>query len=97
MSVNPDTNQVLLTTHDVLFDVTESPAIQLGPSEDLMGFTTAGIGNLYASGHPGPGVHLPDPAGADSVNRSRPGLEIHLPSEGSGLPTERDTGDDNYG
>lgn len=63
MSVNPDTDQVFLATHDGLFDVTESPAIQLGPSIDLMGFTTAGNGDLYASGHPGPGTNLPDPVG----------------------------------
>ncbi|MHA7294100.1 F510_1955 family glycosylhydrolase [Arthrobacter sp. HLT1-21] len=63
MSVDPDTNRVLLATHDGLFDVSESPAIQIGPTIDLMGFTPAGNGELYASGHPGPGTDLPNPVG----------------------------------
>lgn len=63
MSVNPDTNQVLLATHDGLFDVSASHAIRIGPSIDLMGFTMAENGDLYASGHPGPGANLPDPVG----------------------------------
>lgn len=61
MSVN--SNRVLLATHDGLFDVSESPAIQIGPTIDLMGFTTAGNGEFYASGHPGPGSDLPNPVG----------------------------------
>ncbi|WP_334683371.1 F510_1955 family glycosylhydrolase [Arthrobacter sp. CAN_A212] len=72
MSVNPDTNQVLLATHDGLFDISESPAIQIGPTIDLMGFTTAGNGDLYASGHPGSGTNLPDPVGLiRSTDRGR--------------------------
>ncbi|WP_024476708.1 F510_1955 family glycosylhydrolase [Arthrobacter sp. CAL618] len=63
MSVDPGSNRVLLATHDGLFDVSESPAIQIGPTIDLMGFTTAGNGEFYASGHPGPGTDLPDPVG----------------------------------
>lgn len=63
MSVDPGTNRVLLATHDGLFDVSASPAVQLGPTIDLMGFTTAANGEFYASGHPGPGSDLPDPVG----------------------------------
>ncbi len=63
MSVDPVTNRILLATHDGLFDVSRSPAEQIGPTIDLMGFTTATDGTLYASGHPGPGSDLPDPVG----------------------------------
>ncbi|WP_104116800.1 F510_1955 family glycosylhydrolase [Arthrobacter sp. B1805] len=63
MSVDPGTNRILLATHDGLFDVTRSPAQQIGPTIDLMGFTTTSDGTLYASGHPGPGTDLPDPVG----------------------------------
>lgn len=63
MSVDPGTNRILLATHDGLFDVSSSPALQVGPTIDLMGFTTTADGTLYASGHPGPGTDLPDPVG----------------------------------
>jgi hypothetical protein len=63
MSVDPGTNRILLATHDGLFDVSQSPAQQIGPTIDLMGFTTTSDGTLYASGHPGPGTDLPDPVG----------------------------------
>ena len=63
MSVDPATNRVLLATHDGLFDVSASPAVQIGPSIDLMGFTAAAPDEFYASGHPGPGSDLPDPVG----------------------------------
>jgi photosystem II stability/assembly factor-like uncharacterized protein len=63
MSVDPGTNRILLATHDGLFNVTQSPAQQIGPTIDLMGFTSTNDGTLYASGHPGPGTDLPDPVG----------------------------------
>jgi photosystem II stability/assembly factor-like uncharacterized protein len=63
MSVDPATNRVLLATHDGLYDVSASPARKIGPNIDLMGFTTAGNGTFYASGHPGPGSRLPNPVG----------------------------------
>lgn len=63
MSVDPGTNRILLATHDGLFDVSRAPAQQVGPTIDLMGFTTTSDGTLYASGHPGPGTDLPDPVG----------------------------------
>ncbi|WP_253905770.1 F510_1955 family glycosylhydrolase [Arthrobacter sp. H5] len=63
MTVNESTNRILLATHDGLFDVSAYPAQQIGPTIDLMGFTSGLNGTLYASGHPGPSVDLPDPVG----------------------------------
>lgn len=63
LHVNAETGAVLLATHDGLFDVTASPATRIGDIIDLMGFSGAGQGVFYASGHPGPGSDLPDPVG----------------------------------
>lgn len=64
LSVNRDTDQVLLATHEGLFDITKSPGTQVGDTNDLMGFTAAGDQDVfYASGHPGPGSDLPNPMG----------------------------------
>ncbi|WP_346960499.1 F510_1955 family glycosylhydrolase [uncultured Arthrobacter sp.] len=64
LSVNRETDQVLLATHAGLFDVTKSPASKIGGTNDLMGFTAAAEqGVFYASGHPGPGSDLPNPLG----------------------------------
>ena len=64
LTVDRETDQVLLATHEGLFDVTKSPATQIGDTNDLMGFTAAaGQGVFYASGHPGPGSDLPNPLG----------------------------------
>ena len=64
LSVNSETDQVLLATHDGLFDVTKSPATKIGDTNDLMGFTAAADQDVfYASGHPGPGSKLPNPMG----------------------------------
>lgn len=64
LSVNRGTDQVLLATHEGLFDVTKSPATKIGGTNDLMGFTAAaGQDVFYASGHPGPGSDLPSPLG----------------------------------
>ncbi|MCQ6269369.1 exo-alpha-sialidase [Pseudarthrobacter sp. R1] len=64
LSANGQTGQVLMATHDGLFDVTKSPATKIGATNDLMGFTTGGAqGPFYASGHPGPGSDLPEPMG----------------------------------
>lgn len=64
LTVSGDTGQVLLATHEGLFDVTKQPANKIGGTNDLMGFT-AGKDNgiFYASGHPGPGSDLPNPLG----------------------------------
>ncbi|WOC63467.1 exo-alpha-sialidase (plasmid) [Paenarthrobacter sp. AT5] len=63
LTVNGDTSQVLLATHDGLFDVTKQPASKIGGTNDLMGFTVGKDGIFYASGHPGPGSDLPNPLG----------------------------------
>lgn len=56
--------QVLLATHDGLFDMTKQPAAKIGPTNDLMGFTGGtDHGVLYASGHPGEGSDLSNPIG----------------------------------
>ncbi|MFW0773013.1 F510_1955 family glycosylhydrolase [Paenarthrobacter nitroguajacolicus] len=64
LTVSGDSSQVLMATHDGLFDVTKEPATKIGATNDLMGFTTGkGQGVFYASGHPGPGSDLPEPLG----------------------------------
>lgn len=64
ISVSREPDQVLLATHEGLFDATRSPATKIGDTNDLMGFTTAADhGVFYASGHPGPGSDLPNPMG----------------------------------
>lgn len=64
LSVSGKTGQVLLATHNGLFDVTAKPAGKIGDTHDLMGFTGTKDPNVfYASGHPGPGSDLPNPLG----------------------------------
>ncbi|MDI3243268.1 sialidase family protein [Arthrobacter sp. AL08] len=64
LSVSSETGQVLLATHDGLFDVSKKLAVKIGPTNDLMGFTAAmDDGVFYASGHPGAGSDLPSPLG----------------------------------
>jgi photosystem II stability/assembly factor-like uncharacterized protein len=64
LSVNRETDQILLATHEGLFDVTIQPATKIGGTNDLMGFTAgAKPGVLFASGHPWPGSDLPNPLG----------------------------------
>lgn len=64
LSVSGQTGQVLLATHDGLFDMTKQPAAKIGATNDLMGFTGGtDHGVLYASGHPGEGSDLPNPLG----------------------------------
>ncbi|APX03573.1 F510_1955 family glycosylhydrolase [Arthrobacter sp. QXT-31] len=64
LTVSGDTSQVLLATHDGLFDVTKQPASKIGGTNDLMGFTAGkDAGVFYASGHPGEGSGLPNPLG----------------------------------
>lgn len=60
---DPGTGQVLLATHDGLFVRHDGRFSRVGPAIDLMGFTVAGPGHYYASGHPGPDADLPEPAG----------------------------------
>lgn len=64
IAVSGETSQVLLATHEGLFDVTTTPATKIGGTNDLMGFTPGPAdGVFYASGHPGPGSDLPNPLG----------------------------------
>lgn len=64
LTVSGETCQVLLATHDGLFDVTKEPATKIGGTNDLMGFTAGkDSGVFYASGHPGEGSDLPNPLG----------------------------------
>lgn len=56
------TDQVLLATHEGLYDVSASPAKRIGPLVDWMGFSL-GADGFYASGHPGPGTDLENPVG----------------------------------
>lgn len=64
LSVNGETGQVLLATHEGLYDVSKKPAVKVGPASDLMGFAAAmEQGVFYASGHPGQGSSLPGPLG----------------------------------
>lgn len=57
------TEQLLLATHNGLFDVAADPIKKISPTIDLMGFAVAGEDLYYASGHPGPGSDLPNPVG----------------------------------
>ncbi len=64
LSVNAESGRVLMATHEGLFDVTGQPAVKIGPTNDLMGFTAAADQDVfYASGHPGQGSELPNPLG----------------------------------
>jgi len=49
MTVVPDTDQVLLATHNGLFDPADQSSERIGPPIDLMGFTASEDGTLYAS------------------------------------------------
>jgi len=64
LSVNGETGQVLLATHDGLYDMSKKPAVKVGPANDLMGFTPGmDQGVFYASGHPVQDSALPGPLG----------------------------------
>ncbi|WP_180536752.1 F510_1955 family glycosylhydrolase [Micrococcus luteus] len=63
ITVVQDTDQVLLATHNGLFDAADESSKRIGPLIDLMGFTATDDGTLYASGHPHPDTGIPEPAG----------------------------------
>jgi hypothetical protein len=63
MGRDPGTGDVLLATHQGLYVYEDGEPNRVGPVIDLMGFTVAGPGHYYASGHPGAGVDLPQPVG----------------------------------
>ena len=60
---DPGDGKVYLATHHGLFRYESTGPVPVGAVIDLMGFTIAGPGRFYASGHPGPGVDLPQPVG----------------------------------
>lgn len=76
ITIEESTQRVLLATHNGLFDATETVPQKIGPTIDLMGFTTASDGTFYASGHPGPGTDLPNPLG---LTKSTDGGETWTP------------------
>lgn len=63
VAIDPQDGRVHLATHDGLYRYDDAGPTRVGPVIDLMGFTVAGPGHFYASGHPGPGTDLPDPVG----------------------------------
>lgn len=64
VGIDPADGTLLLATHDGLFQVGEGgESTRVGPVIDLMGFAVIGPGHFVASGHPGPGVDLPQPVG----------------------------------
>jgi hypothetical protein len=60
---DPGDGSVYLATHQGLFRYTKGTSVRVGPNVDFMGFSIAGPGHFYASGHPGDGVDLPAPVG----------------------------------
>lgn len=63
LALKPGTTEVLVASHEGIFEVTGDALTATGTNIDLMGFTVAADGDYLASGHPGPGVDLPEPAG----------------------------------
>jgi hypothetical protein len=64
VAITPGDGAFLLATHDGLIEVGDGGELtQISPVIDLMGFAVAGADRYLASGHPGPGVDLPQPVG----------------------------------
>lgn len=63
LALKPGTTDVLIASHEGIYEVSGSELHPTGANIDLMGFTVDGDGVYLASGHPGPGVDLPDPVG----------------------------------
>jgi photosystem II stability/assembly factor-like uncharacterized protein len=63
VAVDPADDAVLLATHEGLLRLSAEGDTRVGPVIDLMGFAVVGPGHFIASGHPGPGVDLPQPVG----------------------------------
>lgn len=69
---DPGTGRLLLAAHGGLFAQGRASFERVGPALDLMGFAVVGASHYYASGHPRPGVDLPDPMGLiESVDGGR--------------------------
>ena len=60
---DPGDGSLLLATHEGLFRYGPEGPQRVGPIIDLMGFTVAGPGHYYASGHPNAVLDLPQPLG----------------------------------
>lgn len=60
---DPGTGSLILATHEGLFRYGDNGPQLVGPAIDLMGFTIAGPGHYYASGHPNVVMELPQPMG----------------------------------
>jgi photosystem II stability/assembly factor-like uncharacterized protein len=63
VAVDPADGAVLVATHGGLFRLSADGDARIGLEIDLMGFVVVGPGHYVASGHPGPGVDLPQPVG----------------------------------
>lgn len=67
---DPADGVVLLAAHQGLFRLEHGELTQVGPVVDFMGFALTPEGHYLASGHPAPGVELPEPLGlARSTDR----------------------------
>lgn len=60
---DPGTGKLVVAAHDGLYVYDGATPERVGPVIDLMGFTVAGPGHYYASGHPGTATDLPQPVG----------------------------------
>ena len=60
---DPGDGVMLLATHEGLYRYGAAGPTRVGPNIDLMGFTIAGPGHYYASGHPNAVMELPQPLG----------------------------------
>jgi photosystem II stability/assembly factor-like uncharacterized protein len=60
---DPGSGNPLVAAHDGLYVYDGATPQRVGPVIDLMGFTVAGPGHYYASGHPGTATDLPQPVG----------------------------------
>lgn len=63
---DPGTGAVVLATHQGAYHRQDGQWVAAGAVVDLMGFAVAPDGTWFASGHPGPGVDLPQPLGLAS-------------------------------
>lgn len=64
LSADAENGEILLATHEGLFDVSKEPAQKIGPDFDMMGFAATEQAKVfYASGHPAVGEPGPNPVG----------------------------------
>lgn len=60
---DPGSGKLVVAAHEGLFVYDGATPRRVGPVIDLMGFSVAGPGHYYASGHPGTATDLPQPVG----------------------------------